>query len=78
MSNNAIAELLKLSTDERLQLVEDLWDSIAADAAADPQRLPISEAQQLELRRRSAAYRENPAAARPLEDVLEEIERNLP
>jgi len=38
----------RLPIDERLALVEDLWDSIAADSAA----LPLTEAQRLELQRR--------------------------
>jgi putative addiction module component (TIGR02574 family) len=77
MANIALAELLKLSMDERLQLVEDLWDSIAAEATSQPQRLPVPEAQQLELLRRSSAYRADPSKARPLEEVLGEIERTL-
>jgi putative addiction module component (TIGR02574 family) len=38
----------RLPIDERLTLVEDLWDSIAADSAA----LPLTEAQRLELQKR--------------------------
>jgi putative addiction module component (TIGR02574 family) len=62
---------------ERIQLVEDLWDSVAAEAAAQPDRLPLSEVQRQEILRRSAAYRQNPGAAAPLEEVLERIERDL-
>lgn len=36
MSSIPIEELLKLSVAERIQLVEDLWDSIAADPEALP------------------------------------------
>jgi putative addiction module component (TIGR02574 family) len=57
---------------ERMQLVEDLWDSVAAEANADPDRLPMSE-----VLRRSDAYRRNPGAAIPLEEALERIERSL-
>lgn len=34
MSMNHLPQLLKLSVAERIQLVEDLWDSIAAEASA--------------------------------------------
>ena len=43
-----------LSLDERLQLVEDIWDSIAQDANVRADALPISEAQRAELLRRVA------------------------
>jgi putative addiction module component (TIGR02574 family) len=42
-----------LSIEERLQLVEDIRDSIAAEQGS----LPLSEAQRAELDRRLAAYR---------------------
>lgn len=77
MSTVALSDLLRLSTAERLQLVEDLWDSVAADAHAEPERVPVSDAQRLEVLRRSEAYRQNPGAAVPLEDALERIERTL-
>jgi putative addiction module component (TIGR02574 family) len=38
--------------DERIKLVEDLWDSIAADQGA----LPITPDQKIELDRRLSAY----------------------
>ena len=38
----------RLPIEERLTLVEDLWDSIAADSAA----VPLTDAQRLELQKR--------------------------
>lgn len=38
----------RLPVEERLTLVEDLWDSIAADSAA----VPLTDAQRLELQKR--------------------------
>jgi putative addiction module component (TIGR02574 family) len=73
----SVSDLLHLSVAERLQLVEDLWDSIAAEAAIDPRRLPLSDWQMQELQRRSELYRTNPESAVPLEEVLERIERSL-
>lgn len=55
-----LAGLDQLSTNERLQLVQDLWDSIAAE----PESVPVTDAQREELERRLSAYREaNDAAA---------------
>lgn len=38
----------RLPVEERLTLVEEIWDSIAADSAA----VPLTEAQRVELQRR--------------------------
>lgn len=55
-----LAGLDQLSTNERLQLVQDLWDSIAAE----PESVPVTDAQREEIERRLSAYREaNDAAA---------------
>ncbi len=42
-----------LSVEEKLQLIEDLWDSVADD----PEALPLTDAQAEELDRRLDAYR---------------------
>ena len=76
MSTVDISDLLHLSVPERIQLVEDLWDSIAAETAAADQ-VPVSAAQRAELRRRSDAHRRNPGEAVPLDEALDEIERSL-
>ena len=52
MSTNFSEELLKLSIAERIQLVEDLWDSIAQT----PQEIPVTDAQKAELDRRLARF----------------------
>jgi putative addiction module component (TIGR02574 family) len=77
METITVTDLLHLSIAERIQLVEDLWDSVAAEAAARPDRLPVSEVQRRELMRRSRAHQLNPHEAVPLEDALDEIERSL-
>jgi putative addiction module component (TIGR02574 family) len=46
------AKLRELPLDERIRLVEDLWDSIAADQKA----LSLTPAQKTELDRRLEAY----------------------
>ncbi len=55
----------RLGMDERLQLVQDLWDSIAADV----EQSSLSDAERREVDRRWAAHQANPAAAIPWEQV---------
>jgi putative addiction module component (TIGR02574 family) len=50
MGQTTLEELRQLSIAERIQLVEDLWDSIAADSAS----APLTAAQKTELDRRLA------------------------
>lgn len=69
----ALADLLTLSLAERLQLVEDLWDSIAAESAT----LPLSPDQKVEVDRRLAEHDQNPASAIPWEDVQARLTRRF-
>jgi putative addiction module component (TIGR02574 family) len=50
---------------ERIQLVEDLWDSIAEEADA----WPITEAQRQEIDRRLADHERDPQSAIPWDEV---------
>ncbi|MBI3678326.1 MAG: addiction module protein [Proteobacteria bacterium] len=63
---NDLADLFKLSAAERIQLAEDLWDSVAADPNALP---PFSEAQQAEIRRRVSEHLRNPSSAKSSDAV---------
>ena len=54
-----------LSVAERILLVEEIWDSIAADQES----LPVTQAQKDELDRRLAAYEANPTAGSSWEEV---------
>ena len=65
MAKVPIEDLLKLSVAERIQLVEDLWDSVAAD----PTNVPLTEAQKKELRARVAEHKADPESAIPWEEV---------
>lgn len=56
MMSTQISEILQLSVAERIQLVEDIWDSVAAF----PDDVPLTDAQKKELDRRLQAYRQNP------------------
>lgn len=58
MSTIPFSEILKLSISERIQLAEDIWDSIAAET---PDALPpLTEAQTRELDRRLADIEADP------------------
>ncbi|MCX6865265.1 MAG: addiction module protein [Verrucomicrobia bacterium] len=65
----ALAELKKLPIAERLQLVGDLWDSIAEeqDALPDPPELVA------EVMARDARFLENPSSASSWEEVEKRI-----
>ena len=63
----------RLSVDERMALVEDIWDSIALESAA----LPLTDAQRTELDRRIAEHDANPDDVVPWEDVKASIGRRL-
>lgn len=67
------SNLRKLPIDERIRLVEDLWDSIAADQSA----LPLTPDQRAELDRRFDAYEADGNPGRPAADVIAEIRKKL-
>lgn len=58
-----------LSPTEKLQLVEDLWD----DLAATPEAIPIQDWQIQELARRKANLQSNPASGLSWEEVKQRI-----
>lgn len=65
----SVPDLDQLSTNERLQLVQDLWDGIAAE----PESVPVTEAQEEELERRLSAYREKENAGASWDEVKERL-----
>lgn len=66
-------KLVELSLQERLKLVEDLWDSIAAEE----QNVVLTEAQQRLLDERLNAYELDGDPGEPAEAVVERIRRAL-
>ena len=66
-------DYLSLSIEERLQLVGDIWDSIADAANASPDLLPLTAAQMAELDRRIAHADAHPEELIPMEDVLARV-----
>ncbi len=57
------------SVDDRLVLIQEIWDSIAVET----ERSPLTDAQRLEVDRRLAAHRNDPGAAIPWEQVEAEV-----
>ncbi len=70
MNTVDIHDILKLSVAERIQLVGDIWDSIAASPAA----LPVSAGQKRELDRRLAQYWKDPSAGRSWEEIRDSLD----
>jgi len=67
--NPAIASIFDLSPPEKLQLVEDLWD----DLAAAPDAVPVHEWQKEELARRKANLAQCPASGLTWEEVKRRV-----
>jgi len=59
-------EIRRLSVDERIRLVELIWDGIAADSEPPP----LTGAQRSEIARRIADHERDPSSAIPWEDAL--------
>ena len=70
MTDALRAELLKLSAAERLELVEELWDSIADDDEA----LALTDEQRADLDRRLAEADGDPAGGSPWDAVRGRIQ----
>ena len=68
-----IENLRKLPIVERIQMVEDLWDSIAADQAA----LSLTDEQRAELDRRLDAYESDGIKGRIASEVIADIRKRL-
>ena len=69
MSSNLTEEARKLSIDERINLVEEIWDSIAEENGC----FELSDAQKQELDRRLESFRVNPSQGRTWEEIESEF-----
>lgn len=58
-------DILQLTVAERIQLAEDIWESIVAQ----PDALPLTAAQRKELDRRLEAHKKTPTATKSWEQV---------
>jgi len=67
--NSTISSVFDLSPAEKLQLVEDLWD----DLAATPEDVPVNEWQREELARRKANLQKDPTSTLAWEEVKRRV-----
>ena len=64
-----VAEIRRLSPEERLDLIEDIWDSLdETDIMVSPTEVQLAEA-----KHRLEEHRRNPGTAIPAEEVLAEL-----
>lgn len=66
-------DIEKLDTNERLELIEELWESLCVN----PELIPVSDEQKKELDRRLDAMEADEAAGIPWELVRERIQGRL-
>ncbi len=67
--NPEFTQVFELALSEKLQLLEDLWDSIASD----PDQIPVLDWQKEELAKRKVAYLQNPDSGSSWEAAKERI-----
>jgi putative addiction module component (TIGR02574 family) len=66
-----LTDILQMSVAKRIQLAEDIWDSIAAV----PEALPLTDAEKQELNRRLELYAQNPDEGIPWDELKEKKSR---
>ena len=66
------ADLLKLDVAARLELIEEIWESIASDDAA-ARELPLTESERAMLDERVREYRADPKSGQPWAEARAEI-----
>ncbi len=71
MRLNDIPEIARLSTPEKILLVEDLWESIAGDEAS----VPVPPSHREELDRRFERYQSDPGRLLTLDELQERTGR---
>jgi putative addiction module component (TIGR02574 family) len=67
-----LSDILQMSVAERIQLVEDIWDSIAAS----PESVPVTEAQREELDRRLQAHAGNHGEGISWDELQERVRKS--
>jgi putative addiction module component (TIGR02574 family) len=67
-----VAEILQLSVAERIQIVEDIWDSISTS----PEDLELSETEKAELDKRLESYKQQPDEGIEWETLKKNLSQN--
>ena len=68
-----MSSILKLPLEDRIRLVEDIWDSIAAEQSS----LELTDAQRMELDKRLDAYEKDGDKGREASEVISDIKSRL-
>ncbi len=69
--STVLKHALSLSVDDRLELIEEIWDSLVDT----PEAIPVTDAQRRELARRRQAHSRNPTAAKSWGKVRAKLQR---
>ena len=72
LMSTELSDILQMSVAERIQLVEDIWDSIAAS----PESISVTDAQKEELDRRLQAHAQNPDEGISWDEVKEKVRKS--
>jgi len=72
MKSISITDILELSIPERILLVEEIWDSITAQAES----LPVTDNQKRELEQRLTAFEKEPRKGSSWQTVKARIKSN--
>ncbi|MEE8169366.1 MAG: addiction module protein [Phycisphaerae bacterium] len=67
----SVADLLALSLEERIRLVQDLWDSVAEF----PEAVSLTDAQRRELDARWEALQKDPSSGRAWDQVKARLQK---
>jgi putative addiction module component (TIGR02574 family) len=70
IQSTLLTDIRRLSVAERILLVEEIWNSIAADSES----LPLTDAERAELDRRLDAYHQSPDEGSSWEDVKSRLQ----
>ena len=65
----SLSDITHLSVAERIQLAEDIWDTVLAD----PEQVSLPEAQTQELDQRLISYRQSPQAGESWQEVQKRV-----
>jgi putative addiction module component (TIGR02574 family) len=69
--SSVLKNILTFGVTDRLQLLGEIWDSLAAT----PEAIRVTDAQRKDLARRRRAHARNPSAAKSWEEVRAKLER---
>lgn len=69
MSRVSLDDILDLPLAERVEIAQEIWDSVARY----PDALPLTDAQKEELERRWRAFEQHPEEGEPWQDVKKSL-----